>query len=233
VGRILLVRHGQASLLDDDYDRLSPLGERQAAAVGSWLAARIPVPAQVVAGTLQRQQRTAVLCAASAGWPAETLATDAGFDEYGHHELFAACFPHLASREALAAHLRAHPQPRHEFQAMFERAFQAWVQDDRRPPGGFGWADFRARCVQALQRVAASCGSGQVAVVATSGGVIAALCQALLGLPDREVMKLHVPIHNASITTLLSRGTTVSLGSYNSTAHLEAVAGDASLISYR
>jgi phosphohistidine phosphatase SixA len=34
MARIYLVRHGQASLLEDDYDRLSPLGETQARHVG-------------------------------------------------------------------------------------------------------------------------------------------------------------------------------------------------------
>ena len=38
VGQVLLVRHGQASWGAADYDVLSPLGERQAAATGAFLA---------------------------------------------------------------------------------------------------------------------------------------------------------------------------------------------------
>ena len=42
MGQILLVRHGQASWGAADYDVLSPLGERQAAALGACLAG-VPV----------------------------------------------------------------------------------------------------------------------------------------------------------------------------------------------
>jgi broad specificity phosphatase PhoE len=38
VGQVLLVRHGQASWGAADYDVLSPLGERQAVATGTFLA---------------------------------------------------------------------------------------------------------------------------------------------------------------------------------------------------
>ena len=54
-GQILLVRHGQASWGAADYDVLSPLGERQAAAVGAcWPTYRAGA---VVHGAMRRQRR--------------------------------------------------------------------------------------------------------------------------------------------------------------------------------
>jgi len=40
MGQLFLVRHGQASAFEENYDRLSSLGERQALLLGQlWLAA--------------------------------------------------------------------------------------------------------------------------------------------------------------------------------------------------
>ena len=38
MGMLYLVRHGQAAFLTDNYDRLSDLGKRQGACLGSWWA---------------------------------------------------------------------------------------------------------------------------------------------------------------------------------------------------
>lgn len=233
MGRILLVRHGQASLLEDDYDRLSPLGRTQAAVVGRWLGARGEPPKLVASGTLKRQAETAAVCVAAAPWPGLEVSVDGGFDEYSHHDLFAQAYPHLADPAALGAHLRASAQPRREFQSLFERAFAGWLRGDTQGAGGLTWAGFRQRCMASLQRVAGECGSGQHALVVTSGGPIAAICQALLGLADDRVPLLHMPLRNASITQLLTRGGEIALATFNSVAHLEASVEGAELVTYR
>ena len=44
MSRLFLVRHGQASFLSDDYDRLSPLGLEQSRRLGQhWLQAGIEI----------------------------------------------------------------------------------------------------------------------------------------------------------------------------------------------
>jgi broad specificity phosphatase PhoE len=55
VGQVLLVRHGQASWGADDYDVLSPLGERQATVTGAFLAG--VRPDAVLAAQEQAQPR--------------------------------------------------------------------------------------------------------------------------------------------------------------------------------
>jgi broad specificity phosphatase PhoE len=231
MGRIVLVRHGQASLLDDDYDRLSALGLAQGAATGRWLAPRMGTPAALVSGALQRQRQTAQACAEAAGWPAALLAVDAGFDEYTHEDLFSCLGPAWADHAAVAAHLRTVQHPRREFHALFERALAAWLAGAA--GSGRSWAQFRESCGAALRRVAARLGSGQAAVVVSSGGAIAAMLQPLLGVPDAQVPALHSAVFNASITQLLTRGDTVSLSSFNSVAHLELDPADLSLVTYR
>ena len=55
MGTLYLVRHGQASFGSDDYDRLSPLGQRQSLRLGEhWRAHGLHFDA-VYTGTLLRQ----------------------------------------------------------------------------------------------------------------------------------------------------------------------------------
>ncbi len=56
---LLLVRHGQASLFTDNYDRLSELGLSQAEALGKFWLDRDIRPDSVYSGTLTRQRQTA------------------------------------------------------------------------------------------------------------------------------------------------------------------------------
>lgn len=233
MGRLYLVRHGQASLLDDDYDRLSPLGERQSRRVGEWLAPRVARPAVAVSGLLRRQAGTLRACMDAARWDGAEAQTDPGFDEYSHHDLFAQAYPQLADPAAMGAHLRASAQPRREFQSLFEQAFARWLDGKGRAGGGLTWRAFRERCMASLQRVAERCGPGQCALVVTSGGPIAAICQQLLGLPDTQVPLLHTPLFNASVTTLLTRPGEISLSSFNGVAHLELEPAGERLLSYR
>ena len=226
MGRIFLVRHGQADLLGADYDRLSDLGRRQAHTVGATLAAQGVEPALIVSGALARQADTARLLAQAAGWAAP-VAIDPDFDEYRHEDLFASAFPEFADHSAVAAHVAKAPQPRAAFQLLFEQAFARWLGGATRE-GGLSWAGFRARALAATRRVASQCGQGESAVVATSGGVIAAIAQALLGVPDADVLKLHNPIYNGSITRLMTRGEDVAISGFNDVAHLS---GDA--LTYR
>jgi len=232
MGRIYLVRHAQASLLNDDYDQLSPLGLEQSRQLGRWFAARKERFDVAVCGTLRRQSQTAHACLAQLPSP-PTLGVDAAFDEYGHHELFANAPEEMSSHAAVSARVRSSATPRKDFHELVSRAFDEWVRGDsdtRRPRS---WAVFRADCVAALEQVARQCGSGQNAIVVSSGGVIASICQHLMGVPDDRVADLHWVLYNASVTRLLSRPGCITLSTFNSVAHLEAGDPQAALVTYR
>ena len=230
MGRVYLLRHGQASLLGDDYDRLSDLGRRQAEIAGTALAAQGVDPVLVVSGALRRQIDTARHARLAARWRA-ALEIDPDLDEYRHQDLFAASFPQLADHAAMSARVAALPDPRRGFQNLFETAFAEWLAGAVRE-GGLSWSEFRSRTVAALGRAASRCGKGETAVVVTSGGVIAAIVQHLIGLPDAETLKLHNPLYNASITRLLTRGADIALSGFNDVSHLMTASGD-DLVSYR
>jgi broad specificity phosphatase PhoE len=229
MGKILLLRHGQANLLGADYDRLSDLGRLQAERTGAALAAQGVDPGIILSGALKRQADTARFAAQSAGWRAP-LETDADFDEYSHADLFGAAFPQFADHAAISAHIAAQPQPHRAYHELFERAFAAWLGGATRE-GGLSWSAFRARVTAALKRAARRCGAGETALIVTSGGPIAAIAQGLLGVPDAETPKLHNPLYNASLTRLMTRGDAIALSGFNDISHLQG--GEAALVTYR
>ena len=85
MSQLVLVRHGQAAFMTNDYDRLTPLGEQQARLLGEfWVRSGISFD-RIFTGSLLRQRRTAELVAevmADAGieWPEFTVLPE--FNEY-------------------------------------------------------------------------------------------------------------------------------------------------------
>ncbi|WP_158597978.1 histidine phosphatase family protein [Noviherbaspirillum saxi] len=75
-----------------------------------------------------------------------------------------------------------------------------------------------------LLTLAVRCGPGSSAIVFTSGGPIAAICQHLLGVPDDRIASLHFPLRNASVTKLLFQPDRLSLSYFNNVAHLDITA---------
>jgi broad specificity phosphatase PhoE len=202
---VLLVRHGQASAGADDYDVLSDQGRRQSQVVGAELARRglrQPVAAQ---GTLRRQQDTASLALAAAGLDV-VPDQDPRWDEYDHLGLLSRYLDPAPQR----------PASSRELQGLLDRALDAWIRDD-----GGGWAGWAAARLAAFTDLAAGLGRGRDAVVFTSGGVVAAVCAGLLGLPADGVVALNRVMVNGGITKLAVGSSGASLLSVNEHAHLD------------
>jgi len=232
MGRIYLVRHAQASALSDDYDQLSEQGVAQSCRLGDWFSGRGTRIDHAYSGTLKRQVHTLEHCLGRMA-RAPAAQVDAGFDEYRFEELFANSGPDLRSHEWLASLVRRAPDPRQQFQALVSNAFDEWLTgkaDERRSRT---WQQFRATAVAAIGRVASSCHSGQAAIAVSSGGVITAICQELLGIPDARIASLHWVLYNASVTTLLCQPGRMTLASFNNVSHLEGDEQRTSLLTYR
>ena len=101
MSELILVRHGQATPFEQDTDRLSPLGEQQAHALGEFLADLRPT--HVLHGPLVRQRKTAEIAGQGRGWP--TPITEPRLAEFDGDGLMRTLAPLLA-RQAGAA-LRA------------------------------------------------------------------------------------------------------------------------------
>ena len=203
---VLLVRHGQASFGADDYDVLSDLGREQSEAVGRELARRGLRAPVAVCGSLRRQHDTAQIALAAAGLGDVEVRRDGRWDEYDHLGLLQRYVPGDA----------AHDGSSKGVQVLLDQALAAWVED-----ADGGWPDFSGGASAALTELAGALGRGQDAVVFTSGGVLAAVCAALLGLGAQGVVALNRVTANGAITKVVVGGSGASLVSFNDHAHFE------------
>ena len=242
MGRLVLVRHGQASFLATNYDQLSPLGVRQAARLGEVWAQQGVAFDRVVSGTLERQKDTAAEVAqayARAGAPLPTLHSLAAFDEYDGDAVMRIGLPVMLERNAelrtLYAAFKALPvdeiAARHlAFQRVFEVVLTAWVRgetDGRDQAGNESWAGFCARVHGGLDQLLSH--RGESIVVFTSGGVIAVAMQRALGLTPETTLQLSFMSRNASASEFLFSGKRFTLSSFNVFQHFE----DPAMLTYR
>ncbi|WP_224249581.1 histidine phosphatase family protein [Hyalangium gracile] len=229
--RLYLVRHGQASFGASHYDRLSPLGERQALLLGQHLH-RTGFRADAwISGTLDRQRATLAGMLQGLETPPSTDA-HAGFNEYDHEAIFGAYLPRVMQELGLSPDDRvALFSDTRQFQTAFARAMQHWVDGTphERPPFE-SWEAFQTRLRESLERMARS--NHDRIVIVTSGGPIAFSVQAALGLTTEKTFALNWTIYNASLTELRLRRGTLMLSGFNNVAHLE-LAGDPGLLTYR
>lgn len=221
---VLLVRHGQASFGAEDYDVLSPAGVRQAEVLAAALDRRGLAPARLISGSLRRQRETAAAFAAHG-----EVEIDPRWDEYdanevlSHHAETGLRLDGPGGIDGGAVTTKA-------FQAMLEPALAGWIEAGEGSPSASPWPAFAAAGASALQELGAELGRGETALVFTSGGVIAAVCAALLDSPAAFI-PINRTLVNASVTKLAIGSTGTNLISLNDHGHLEDA--DRALVTYR
>lgn len=212
MGRLLLVRHGQASWGAADYDQLSHAGEKQARALGGWLTRHGLKPSLLVHGGMKRHRQTLDGMLECAPWSAEDL-HDEGWAEFDHVAVLAASPPPWGD---------AAPPSKEAFGEWFAEALTKWMEGDGSVDAE-SYADFTARVELALQRTAdrlAEVDPKGTAVVSTSGGPIAWATAGLIGAGTPSWQPLNRVIVNSSMTTVVSGASGLSLITFNGYPHL-------------
>ena len=233
MSQLLVVRHGQARLFTNDYDRLSDLGVAQAEALAAgWLRAGI-VPDQIWSGKLKRQVDTAAAVGATIAQNGQTwpeLQSVAGLNEYPADEIMASLGRHLQENDDGVARLaEAHESAadgadryRH-FHRLLTAVMNRWIAGDHNcgdvPTSWDEWSGGVRRSFAALM---ARAGSGKTVAVFTSGGVIGVSVQTVLQAPPIKAAELNWRVHNASVTRYTFSGERISLDCFNDVAHLPA-----------
>jgi broad specificity phosphatase PhoE len=222
---ILLIRHAQASFGAADYDVLSERGGEQVRALVDGLARRGIRPARVLCGDLRRQRDTAAPCAAAAGVDVEV---DARWNEYVDRDILA----HHATVPAGLEHREGdEPLDSRQFQEILNAALRSWIDAGAGGPADETHPAFAARLRAGLEELAHGLGRGETALVVSSGGAIAGVTAALLGLsPHALVTFNHVSINTGLSKLTVGRGG-ITLVSSNEHAHLDEAGG--SLVTYR
>jgi broad specificity phosphatase PhoE len=235
MAQIILVRHGQASFGKDNYDELSQVGHQQARHLGQWFSAIGSSFDHVVTGTMERQRATAKSCLANVSeghYVTEPWLVDPGFNEYDHIEILARHRSDLSNTRSVREWLAKQDKPNLAYHAAFREAIERWMGRRYDEEYVESWANFRARVVEAVQRITLNAGAGTSSIVFTSAGVIAAICQHIMELTDLKTAELSYMLMNSSVTRLLYQPDRISISVLNSVAHLEWF-GDSSIITYR
>ncbi|MFO7694266.1 MAG: histidine phosphatase family protein [Vicinamibacterales bacterium] len=236
---IYLIRHGQASFGSDDYDRLSVLGQRQAAILGTYLKRRAAPFDALVSGTLRRQRDTLSGVVEALGAQAPEPSVAEAFNEYDHVGVIRAYLPLFMARIGTARALTEADIFRDHrlFELAFRFMVKAWMDHEPHDYEGLeDWRDFCNRVSAGLDGVLTDNGPKARIGVVTSGGAISAALRAVLGLSNKRTLSINWSIYNASLTQLYygasPRHENALLLGFNNVSHLELV-GEDNLITFR
>lgn len=219
---IYLIRHGQASFGQENYDQLSELGERQATRLGQTISPRLGNVDRVVLGTMQRHRQTAENCLAEFGLSLNDVDAEfnAGWNEYDHQDILAQYRPEFATANGMTEFIKQQENPKQAFEADFNAAMDRWISgqhDDYVE----SWHDYRTRVKQALESTVKRHAGSKRTLVFTSGGPISLVSQELLGVPPQAIMRMNWTLMNCAITKLVSTKDRLFLSSLNEHTHFE------------
>ncbi len=215
MAELLIIRHGQASFGEENYDVLSPLGRQQARAAGNWLRDMDWIPDRVISGTLTRQIDSAF----EMGFDV-TREEHVGLNEYDFGSLLGARFGGQIP-DVVSGDRKVH------FRTLRETVF-AWQRGEIENPYET-WTEFVER-VEAARSYAVKTDAKRVLVI-SSGGVIGQMTAASLHAPVQHMMNLNLQIKNAAMTRFMFSGSLFSLNEFNATPHYATPDG-ANLMSY-
>jgi broad specificity phosphatase PhoE len=212
MGTLYLVRHGQASFGQDDYDQLSDLGHRQCVRLGEYFRARGQRFDAVLTGTLRRHAQSLDGIAEGLGWQPEPLAMP-GLNEYDSEALIRAIHPGPLARPDTPEVYRAH------FRLLRDALLQ-WIDGRIEPVGMPSYPQFVAGINDALDRVRQQHHQRRVLIV-SSGGPISTAVGQVLGVPAPTTIELNLRLRNSSLTEFAFTPKRHMLVTYNTLPHLD------------
>ncbi len=237
MSEIYFIRHGQASFGTSDYDRLSPIGIRQARIVTDHLAHVGMGFDAIYSGCMKRQRDTASpLIEYFKGLQPDSsrLGILPAFDEYDSKALLVARTRISQAPDPMTTtEILALGRNKKAFQAYFSETVNGWLEGRYDEQEGIEtWASFCNRVREGVEHLRTHHGSGCRLAVFTSGGPISVVLQMALGLSHRKTVELSWQIMNASLTCIKYNPSGISLSVFNNTTPL-LLAGDPALLTYR
>ena len=239
MGILYLVRHAQASFLEENYDKLSPLGEAQARLLGEYWTRRNIVFDRACSGPRVRQKDTVKLVSrayenAGLKFPAPHVLAE--FDEFPGEAVIARSLPGLLENEqhirdlhyAFASSSDSAGR-RATYQKLFEVVIGRWVRGELCPPGVETWLEFCSRVNSGLEKFLTAGVRGERVAIFTSGGPIAVAMQRALHLSPERTMQMSQMSRNSSWSEFLFSAERFTLSSFNFHGHLD----DPAMLTYR
>ena len=230
MGKIYCFRHAQASYLSDNYDKLSPLGESQALALGKYLHGKEINFDRVYVGPLVRQVDTCKIVGNSLnGLNGKDFPTPIKMEALREHEgpqALRKALPNLlksvAQLQKWHAEMEADPSlQRRNSLLSFEYFITEWVDGKIQVPDVEPWLAFRSKVSKGLATILEAAEKGENIALFTSGGTIAALVGEVMKLQDqKQIASLNFNCRNSSISSFLFSPGRLSLLSFNEVPHL-------------
>ncbi len=239
---ILLARHGQASFGQENYDRLSELGETQAKMLGQHYANTQRRIDAIFTGNLVRQQDSArhfwqgYQPFAQANNDDMAIATVINFDEpdsyilpqfdeFNHKDVFVKSAGDFDNQAEISAEIANAQSPNRRLAELFDQAMQRWHGGNNDQDYIESWPQFNERAQQALEQVRTKIADMRLdqhstVLVFTSGGVIAAITAQLLSQGSQTAYQLNKSLVNTGVTSITLKSQRAHLLSLNEYSHL-------------
>jgi len=227
LGKIFMVRHGQASFGKKNYDNLSEKGREQSRILAEYMI-RTGISFQAVyTGELLRQKDTAgevIQSYRAHGLTIPDIQILPEFNEYRSREIMMAYMHDVAQEDPdLQAAIGNLYEDRKAFGRLFKKVMLRWVSGEAEKPDVVSWRDFRDGVRSGMRKVMAVCGLGDNVLICSSGGAISAAVQMALDLSNEKAFGIAWHIVNTSVTTFAYNDGQLALASFNQQAHLDLV----------
>lgn len=230
MGVLVLVRHGQASFHEEDYDKLSPLGEEQCRHLGEfWVHHGIAFD-RVYSGPLARQRRSAEIvaeCYAKAGEAFPEIQIEEAIAEMPVEKLAKRFMPQLCAEDEhvlllMQKFMEVEDKREKEknFQKAFEKLMLHWANEQYRDDEIETFVNFRDRVTKAYRSILDSAKKGERIAAFTSGGPTAVALGMALNTTPESTLELVWQVRNASTTEFLFTNGRFTLNGFNGMSHL-------------
>ena len=228
MSELIVIRHGQASFGEDNYDQLSPLGLEQARTLGHYWASHGIHPEHVIVGPLRRHRQTWEATAkamAEQGLPLPEPRFREDLDEHQGDQVFRHLLPELLEqdpeiRELVTSTEVGAPGASRRFMKAFVKVATRWATGELQVPEFENWQDFRARVTRATHEIMTVAEARDTVAIFASGGTVGAITGAALGLADDKALEINYLVRNCAVNEFIISPRRFALSSFNNTAHL-------------
>ena len=210
MGQLYLVRHGQASLGEADYDQLSAMGAKQSRRLGEYWKEHGLTFDAVLVGTLKRHAQTLEGIQDGLGHTPEALQWP-GLNEYDSEAIIRAVYPNASFDTKTPEGYREHFR-------MLRDGLQQWMAGTASPVGMPTYPEFLHGVTSALDHVRQHC-DGNVLLVSSGGPISTAVAQVLQASPETSI-ELNLRMRNSSVSEFHFTPKRHSLVVFNSLPHL-------------
>tara|TARA_B100000886_G_scaffold168705_1_gene115445 strand:- start:102 stop:821 length:720 start_codon:yes stop_codon:yes gene_type:complete len=217
---LYLIRHGQASFGEEDYDNLSKKGIKQSIFLGKKLLKQKISFETTIIGPLKRHKQTFERINEGYGG---SLNNPVIIEEFAENQLMDIAQYFIPKMLKIDKNLKeifdAVPfwKRKRKFLEYFDIIAKQWIHNelDLSDKGFESYDSFRQRVRKAVEKVSSIMKKNSNTMVVSSGGAITGVYAEHYPLTVEEIMELNFKIKNASVSLFKKENDTFTLDSFN------------------